>query len=156
MSHTLLETSLGLPAKNPDKGLWYVLRSWLMGVALLGLLLPGVGPLVDHHFAERYYHHGHLFLGPDGQRHVHDYGFTHQHYPPLPGAPDAPGAGEEVVFLTSTDAAGTGLVFLPAVSMNVDAIFDNSGDGPLLLNFSPQDGPPTEFPGSLPKKPPRG
>ncbi len=141
----------------PAVGWGYVARCWLIAVALLGLLLPGVGPLVDHHFVERHYHHGHLFLGQGGQRqvdHVHNYGLAHRHPAALPGGVAYPG-GEDVVFLSSADAAGAGPVFLPGLSMNLDGVFD-AGGGPLLLHFSAENLLPPEGLVGLPKKPPRG
>ena len=132
-------------------------RCWLIALALLGLLLPGVGPLVDHHFVERHYHHGHLFLGRDGQQsvdHVHDYGLVHRH--PAGGQFDYRLPDDGLVILQSNEAAGNGLVFLPGASMNADGAFDGSGSGPLLLHYSPDDLPPDEGLVGLPKKPPRG
>ena len=131
------------------------LRNWLIAVALIGLVLPAVGPLADHHFAERFYHHGHLFLAPEGKEHAHNFGSYHGHYASLSGDFEGSVPQDEVVFLTSTDAAGPGLFFLPAVSVTLDRIFADSSDAPLLLQFSPLNGPPSEFLGTVPKKPPR-
>ena len=139
-------------------------RCWLIALALLGLLLPGVGPLLDHHFVERHYHHGHVFLGQDGRRqveHVHDYGLAHRHpasgqWPVVGGQSDYGLPDDGLVILQSNDAAGTGPVFLPGLSMNLDGVFDGTGGGPLLLHYSPDDLPPAEGLVGLPKKPPRG
>ena len=52
----------------------------LLGFSILTLLVsflvPAVGPLMDHHFAERQPAHQHLGLVGD---HVHDYGANHAH-----------------------------------------------------------------------------
>ena len=144
------------PAPGISQGGWAdTLRNWLIAVALIGLLLPAVGSLADHHFPERFYFHGHLFLAPEGKDHVHNFDSSHGHYASLSEDFEGDVPRDEVVFLTPTDAAGPGLVFLPAVSVTLDCIFADSSDAPLLLQFSPLNGPPSEFLGTVPKKPPR-
>jgi hypothetical protein len=44
---------------------------------LVALALPSLGPLIDHHFAERY--HGHVHLTPLVLRHTHSYAQFHLH-----------------------------------------------------------------------------
>ena len=56
-------------------------RTILLALALFALALPIVGPLDDHHFAERSHTHGHIY--PDGRpvqhRHLDEYGPGHWH-----------------------------------------------------------------------------
>ena len=44
-------------------------RMFLLAIALFALALPMVGPLDDHHFAERSHTHGHIYL--DGRPATH-------------------------------------------------------------------------------------
>lgn len=81
-------------------------------LAVLGLLLPFLGPVADHHFAERHPAHQHLYLGAAVPEHQHRYQAAHRHHHPLnhkpghhqPGdyrisGPDAP----SVAFLAPAD-----------------------------------------------------
>ncbi len=72
----------------------------LLGLALFWTALPIVGPLDDHHFAERTHAHDHLYLdgAPAPHQHVYDNAGRHVH-PPPPGA-SIPPAGGAVVILT--------------------------------------------------------
>ena len=58
-------------------------------LAVLGLLLPFLGPVVDHHFAERHPAHQHIYLGAAVPEHQHSYQAAHRHHhhpmPPRPG-----------------------------------------------------------------------
>jgi hypothetical protein len=92
---------------------------WAAALAALLLMLPMVGPLVDHHFAERLPYHDHLFLG-EGANHSHTHlvGRPHTHRPagisqfgpPNPfdpfgdfDIPAAPGeAGDTLFFASNT------------------------------------------------------
>lgn len=52
----------------------------VVGVLVLGLLLPFFGPLLDHHFAERFPHHGHIYVTSVGPDHLHAYAIPHHHH----------------------------------------------------------------------------
>lgn len=53
----------------------------MLGLALFALILPIVGPLDDHHFAERSHGHGHIYLDgrPVAHQHAFDQGQQHRH-----------------------------------------------------------------------------
>ena len=52
-----------------------------------GRVSATLGPLLDHHYAERLPNHTHLYLGPGGPNHVHPFEVQdHFHYHPF----DAP------------------------------------------------------------------
>ena len=47
--------------------------------AVLALMLPMAGPLLDHHFAERHPGHTHVYLGEVAPGHLHSYEALHSH-----------------------------------------------------------------------------
>ncbi len=53
-----------------------LLLVWPIAIAALLVLLPSIGPLMDHHFAERQPYHGH-FRTDEG--HEHTYRVLHSH-----------------------------------------------------------------------------
>ncbi len=55
------------------RAIWITFCTLLM---LAAISLPSIGPLVDHHFAERLPGHDHVH---DGPAHVHKYQLTHDH-----------------------------------------------------------------------------
>ena len=60
------------------------LRQFLgQALALLmvaALALSSLGPMIDHHYAERHPGHGHLFFGAADVSHSHDFDGSHDHY----------------------------------------------------------------------------
>ena len=50
------------------------------GVLALALMAPFLGPVVDHHFAERFPHHGHIYVSSAEPDHVHAYAIPHHHH----------------------------------------------------------------------------
>ena len=92
------------PAAPPSLG-----RLLLLAAALFSLALPVVGPLDDHHFAERTHTHEHIYLAgrPVPHLHVYEAGRPHWHA----GGLDRPAYGdvafdqESVAFLTPTTAS---------------------------------------------------
>ncbi len=53
-----------------------LVRVWPVGLAVLMVVLPFMGPAIDHHFAERQPYHAH-FLADEG--HEHNYSSLHLH-----------------------------------------------------------------------------
>ena len=53
---------------------------------LLAIVLPSIGPLLDHHFAERHPGHRHVGLS---HRHVHEFDQAHVHTYPAPSGAGA-------------------------------------------------------------------
>jgi hypothetical protein len=99
--------------------------------SLAGLLAPAVGPLMDHHFAERQPAHQHLGLVPD---HIHDYGANHAH---RHAGPDGAGGGNgtalynaeggpagSIVAFTTDKAMQAFLLFEPTSTVSLPASLD--------------------------------
>ncbi len=92
------------------------------------LLLPSLGPLLDHHFAERHPAHGHLYLGGAGPEHSHPFEHPHVHYDGM----YAPAPGDRnVVFFAPYDGAGHSHDGLAAPSVMPSLRFGDDG-GPRL------------------------
>lgn len=87
-----------------------IARRFLAVLAVSALLLPFLGPAMDHHFAERQHGHGHVYLGPALVDHQHPYDTDHAHFEPREsdiGAMEVvPLAGTtlgDIVYLASDD-----------------------------------------------------
>ena len=93
----------GRAAEPPSLG-----RMLLLAWALFALALPVVGPLDDHHFAERTHTHAHIYLDgrPVAHGHAYENGRSHRHWPKA-RATGAPGADRSagVLYLTSATAS---------------------------------------------------
>ncbi len=105
MSSPLPITSLPTPARAsapPSPG-WML----LLAAALFALALPIVGPLDDHHFAERTHTHEHIYLNgrPVPHGHAYENGLRHLH-PAAARAGDDGGANrtDGVLYLTPATA----------------------------------------------------
>ena len=93
-------------------------------LAVAVLLLSSLGPMIDHHFAERHPAHGHLFLNGAHREHSHPFEHSHIHY----DAMYAPAAGDaNVVFFTPNDGAGHAQADVAASALMPQPIF--GGDG---------------------------
>ena len=133
-------------------GAWGFVAAML---ALVALTMLSVGPLVDHHFAERQFHHAHLFPSGSLPEHQHSLEIGHHHPADYNGDPVGQGATVEGVYLTSTDAAGPGIATMIPAATGVSPVFPDSGGQLFLFGKGDGDNSLSEaFPG-LPKKPPR-
>ena len=72
-------------------------------LAVFVLLASALGPMLDHHFAERHPAHGHLYMGAVGLDHSHPFENSHIHYDEL-YAPVS--ADDNVVFFAPYDGSG--------------------------------------------------
>jgi hypothetical protein len=52
----------------------------LVIMVVLALALSSLGPMIDHHFAERHPGHLHLFFSPADVTHSHNFDRSHDHY----------------------------------------------------------------------------
>lgn len=80
----------------------------LLGAALFALALPIVGPLDDHHFAERTHTHAHIYLNgrPAAHGHAYESGLRHLHPSAARTADDsAANRSHGVVYLTPSTAS---------------------------------------------------
>ena len=120
----------------------------LLAAALFALVLPVVGPLDDHHFAERAHNHDHIYLNGAPVGHNHAYQERSEHAHPEMGRASSPadriGIDGDVRFLAQTT---TGLM-LAALTAPYHPAPESlrppppSGSrGNLLQRFSPQLSP---------------
>ena len=58
-------------------------RLWMVALAALVVALPSLGPLFDHHFAERMPYHTHVGIPSD-----HEHGYRHLHSHDAQRSPD--------------------------------------------------------------------
>ncbi len=131
------------------------------GVLALALMAPFFGPIVDHHFAERFPHHGHIYVSSAEPDHVHAYaiphhhhddGHSHVHVDGEAGGPEAPLA--DILFFVSNDGMSHGPMTLvvppvtdnlaPSVPEDRGSPFPPPGDDAPLAGVSvpPLDQPP--------------
>ncbi len=140
------------PAASPVSGVWGIVAAVLV---LVALAMPSVGPLVDHHFAERHFNHAHLFLAAADSEHQHLLELGHHHAASYTGTPVGPGAAADGVYLTSTDAAGNGIPALAPAATGVSPVFPDSGGRWFGYRYDDAENRLSEaFPGQA-KKPPR-
>ena len=123
--------------------------------AFLALASPSVGPLLDHHFAERQPDHVHIYRGERIVEHVHPYGLAHAHDTRQKQQP-AIGSGHVagIVYLISPDASGPGSISLNAGSVSTEISFSDFGNSLLQLRSGDSDDPLTEIFSRVPQKPP--
>ena len=104
-------------------------------LAVVGLLLPFLGPVVDHHFAERHPAHQHIYLGAAVPEHQHRYQAAHRHH----RHQTAPRPGD-----SRPDAYHSGGPATPAVAFLAPA----DGRVPVIADIAPAAaGPPLLFGG---------
>ena len=80
----------------------------LLAAALFALALPIVGPLDDHHFAERTHTHAHIYLNgrPAAHGHAFENGRRHSHQPGVRTSDDsAANRADGVLYLTPATAS---------------------------------------------------
>lgn len=70
-------------------------------LAVVALLMSALGPMLDHHFAERHPAHGHLYLGAVEPEHTHPFEHSHVHYDEM----YAPASGD-VIYFAPNDGMG--------------------------------------------------
>ena len=99
-------------------------------LAVVALLASAVGPMLDHHFAERHPAHGHLYLGAVGPEHSHPFEHSHIHYDEM-YAP-APG-DDDILFFARYDGSGHAPADL-VVPASAPSLRYTDGGGPLLGN----------------------
>ena len=99
-------------------------------LAVVALLVSALGPMLDHHFAERHPAHGHLYLGGAGPDHSHPFEHSHVHYDAM-YAP-APGDGN-VLYFAPYDGMGHAHADLAVPVAAPSPRYADDG-GPLLGN----------------------
>ena len=97
-------------------------------LAVVALLASAIGPMLDHHFAERHPAHGHLYLSAVDGEHTHPFEHTHIHY----DAMYAPAPGDAgIVFFAPYDGMGHAHTDIATPIVTASPRFDADGD--LLL-----------------------
>ena len=131
-----------------------VLRALLSALfttaATAAIFLPTLGPLLDHHYAERLPNHTHLYLGGADYPHVHPFEVQgHVHYYPE----NTPRDG--IVYLASYD--GSSPVMIDATVHAVQQNPQNVGPEDDLAGYglSPDTPIPEDAILAVPKRPPQ-
>ncbi len=101
----------------------------LPGLALLALSLTSLGPVLDHHFAERQPSHAHIYLGAQLPDHQHPFQMAHAHH----GAEEASPLAGDTVYLTTYHGVGLDLSTAGTPLVEAAPVFPHRGDGPLLV-----------------------
>ena len=127
-------------------------------IALYALLLPVVGPMLDHHYVEWQHNHGHVYFnaaaGEAGLHiHVYDASGDHRHLPEADysGARSVP---DGVAYFSGFDGAGSGPISSPTGPSTDSLTFPDPGDQPLLAAYGVAELPPLGLQIAPPRKPP--
>ena len=96
-----------------------LVRVWPVCLALVIVLLPSLGPLLDHHFAERQPYHAHLAADSGHEHnyqafHSHPFGQIAESNPALPNL-QISSAGAPMAILTEPDLIGRLMIGAGAV-----------------------------------------
>ena len=91
-----------------------LVRIWPVGLAVVMVVLPFLGPVVDHHFAERQPYHAHF--GADAG-HDHDYASLHLHGADQTAGSLPPTGSGDGIALYSLDVFSAG----PSMAMLADS-----------------------------------
>ena len=127
-------------------------------IALYALLLPVVGPLLDHHYVEWQHNHAHVYFGgaPGGSGfHVHIYDDSGDHaHLPVSGYPADRSVPKGVAYFSSYDGAGSGPIASPTGPSTKSLTFPDPGSPPLLAAYGVTELPPVGLQIAPPRKPP--
>jgi hypothetical protein len=138
------------------------LHRLFLAAALFALFLPFLGPMLDHHVAERQPSHAHVYFSSAAAEHVHFYedGNSHvYHHRDSNSGPNTlprDGSGKaEVVYLTANDGLSQSVTSLAATALHVSAVYPDPDDSRILLGFGEGDNLPPEAFVPPPRIPPR-
>lgn len=127
-----------------------VLSALATTAATAAVFLPTLGPLLDHHYAERLPNHTHLYFGPGDPNHVHPFEVQgHFHYHPFEGPTDG------IVYLASYDGSSPVMIDGTVYAVQQSPPFVGPDDGPVAYGISPDSPVPDDAILVVPKKPPR-
>ncbi len=126
--------------------------------ALYALLLPVVGPALDHHYVEWQHNHGHVYFGGEpGERglhlHIYDHGGDHGHVP-VTDLSNGWSVPEDVAYFSGFDGLGNGPISASTGPFAESLIFPDPGDRPLLASYVAKAMPPEGALVAPPRKPP--
>jgi len=127
-------------------------------IALYALMLPAVGPMLDHHYVEWQHNHGHVYFdgssGGSGLHvHIYDTAGDHSH---LPGTDHSGGhmLAEGVAYFSGLDGSGSGPISSPSGPAIDSLTFPDPGDHPLLAAYGNREITPPGVIVAPPWKPP--
>lgn len=99
---------------------------------VLAIALLSLGPMLDHHFAERHPGHRHFYLGSADSSHPHGYQESHVHDSSWAYGSDGSWAGmsevDGIVFLMPNDGAGHNAADI-TIPMAVQSLRFGGGEG---------------------------
>ena len=136
-------------------------------LAIAALLLPLVGPLLDHHFTERQPGHSHVYLGPIQTGHVHPYEDTrsfqrHSDHHAWPGSQYSADFGQSdnapysvIVFLANRHGHSPAYQTLATPTLPKSPVFPSLGQAHFILGSNPAEAVLRGVSVPRPKKPPR-
>ena len=103
------------------------------------LALSSLGPMLDHHFAERHTGHQHLYLGSALPDHSHSYERSHAHHGEWMYGPAAVGSPSDgIVYVMPNDGSGHAAADI-VMRLLVQRLRLGADDGGLFLKTSPSN-----------------
>ena len=112
--------------------------STLALLVVLSLALSWMGPMLDHHFAERHPGHQHIYLGAANPEHSHDFRPFHSHNPlgALLSATEQPplNAADGIVFVAPVSGSAYGIADI-TVPVSAQSITLGAGDYAALPGY---------------------
>ena len=131
-------------------------------LVLWALFSPVLGPMMDHHFAERQHNHAHIYFGTPDIDHLHPYVDHHDHRiirwandEQWGDAQAGTDVSIDVVFLAPLDGMGQNSLALLTPAMSSMNTFPDQGNSNLFLEWRERYVPLQEAHVPPPKKPPR-
>ncbi len=124
----------------------------ILVLAVLGLALPGLGPVFDHHFAERLHDHQHIFLDSATVGHQHPYQNIHGH---ALRTEEANGAPAGIGLFPNWDASSHGATPFVSLAPQPQLDFQDRGTNPALFGVAQSRSIPPGQPVPPPQPPPR-
>jgi hypothetical protein len=110
-------------------------------LAFFALVLASLGPVLDHHFAERQPGHEHLYLGKKVPTHPHPYQQVHAHPQTTESQPEnAPTAPDDTIYLTNFSGIGQDYFTLSCPLLHASLVLQEGGDGPPRQNTEVRHG----------------
>lgn len=126
-----------------------LLSAFFTTAATAAVFLPTLGPLLDHHYAERLPNHAHLYFGSSGPDHVHPFEVKdHFHYYEDETSPDG------IVYLASYDGSSPVMIDATVYAVQQTSPFVGPDD-PAGYGVPPDSLIPEDAILVVPKKPPR-
>ena len=127
-----------------------VLSALFTTAATAAVFLPTLGPLLDHHYAERLPNHTHLYFGPGDTNHVHPFEVQgHFHYHSLEEPTDG------IVYLASYDGSSPVMIDATVHAIQQSPPFVGPDDDAAAYGISSDSLIPEDAILVVPKKPPR-